>query len=220
MKQQVRSEEALTLFKSALSCADEGDLVGVHHVMSSVFQEESEAWDFVPGQGSLLTGVPEALKHDGWKNTIDKRQFKVFKSLINFKTSVSLQYSKLGTFSTAGTNCFGTLVPIVWSSNSSLVKSSGSRGSRTPITLPYCPEPPLCFLWVKSKLQKKEAKYPHFEPSWVTKRKHPSIRVQSCPLSTNTEWVLFYVQLVPNNITKILCKNGNSFFFIITILTT
>ena len=57
------------------------------------------------------------------------------------------------TFSTAGTSCFGTLVPTVWSSNSSLVKCSGSRGSRTPITLPYCPEPPLCFLWVKSNLQ-------------------------------------------------------------------
>lgn len=33
----------LTLFQSALSCADEGDLIGVHHVIRSIFQEEPDS---------------------------------------------------------------------------------------------------------------------------------------------------------------------------------
>lgn len=59
------------------------------------------------------------------------------------------------TFSIAGMNCLGMFVPTVWSSNSSLVQCSESRGSRTPMTFPYWPEPPVCFLWVKLNLKNK-----------------------------------------------------------------
>lgn len=68
------------------------------------------------------------------------------------QSGFSVSHSNLCTFSTAGTNCLGIFVPMVLSSNSSLVKSSGSRGSSTPITLPYWPAPPDCFLWVNSNL--------------------------------------------------------------------
>lgn len=125
-----------TLFESALACPDEGDLVGIDHVVGAVLQDESDPRDLVTAQRPLLAGVPEALRGD--KRRVEPRRVT---SHTQHGGAVVRQ-----TFSTAGMNCLGTLVPMVWSSNSSLVKCSGSRGSRTPVTLPYCPDPPDCFL--------------------------------------------------------------------------
>lgn len=52
---------ACTLFQGSLSCPDEGDLVGVHHVVGPVLQHEAHAGDAVPRHQTLLAGVPEPL---------------------------------------------------------------------------------------------------------------------------------------------------------------
>lgn len=58
-----------TLFESALSCSDEGDFVGIDHVVGAVLQDESHPRDLVTAQGSLLAGVPVALRREGKRKT-------------------------------------------------------------------------------------------------------------------------------------------------------
>ena len=50
------------MLERALAGADEGDLVGVHHVVGPVLQDEADPRDLVSAQGPLLAGLPEALR--------------------------------------------------------------------------------------------------------------------------------------------------------------
>lgn len=52
---------ACTLSEGSLSCPDEGDLVGVHHVMGTILQHEAHPGDAVSRHQPLLTGIPEPL---------------------------------------------------------------------------------------------------------------------------------------------------------------
>lgn len=52
---------ACTLSQGSLSGPDEGDLVGVHHVMGTIFQHEAHPGDPVSRHQPLLTGISESL---------------------------------------------------------------------------------------------------------------------------------------------------------------